>query len=819
MKYIYLLITLLLTTNTFSQFIATGGGHTVSICADQTVKSWGRNLYGQLGDGTYTERHTPVNVLGLTNIIQVSAGFNHTLFLKSDGTVYSSGYNLDGQLGDNTNLNRSTPVRVIGIPSNIVKIRACGYHSFFIEDDGDIWACGSNSYGQLGDGTTTDKKYPFKLGNINSVIDVTGGREHSIFLKADGTVYSCGLNNKGQLGNSFSNRTVPNIISSLSNITAIAAGNEHSVFLRSDSLAFACGENGSYELGDSTRLDRGIPVQVKNLKRIIKIAAGITHTLFINADSATWGCGNNTSGALSTGNTINQKAPILISPLSNIIFISGGNSFSVFLKSNGELYSSGSNAFGQLGDGTTDDKLSNIKVPNLCSVLTCLLPNTPTPISGSNKFCENETSNFSVSSVNGADTYTWSVPSGAVINSGQGTTNINVTFGNLSGNVVLTAENSCGPVSRTLGVVVNTHTFSTQNTDACDSLVSPSGMYTWKTNGSYNDTIANAVGCDSIITINLNILNSSQASITDMACGIYSINGDDFTSSGTYTQVLSNSVGCDSTLTLNLTIYPTKFNVNATICNGDSIQIGSNYYKTQGIYKDTLLASTGCDSIITLDLKVKPIEFTQNFSICLGENIVVGLNTYDTTGIYLDSLIGMFGCDSIVTTNLTVHPLPGKPIITQNDKVLTCDLTASAYTWYKNGVLIPGAISKTYTITVSGQYEVKITDANNCSNKSDVFTAQIAGLDDLTSIGELKIYPNPTAGKLFIQLDSKESNGSCTIKLYSLIGEQLISEEHFLSFGQNDITLYLNQLTSGIYYLEIKSGESNVTKKINLISK
>jgi alpha-tubulin suppressor-like RCC1 family protein len=94
-----------------------GGFYTVTLRQDGTVWAWGRNTDGQLGDGTTTNRSTPVQVQGLTGVTALAPGSNHTVAMRQDGTVWAWGLNTDGQLGDRTTINRTTPVQVQG-PGN-----------------------------------------------------------------------------------------------------------------------------------------------------------------------------------------------------------------------------------------------------------------------------------------------------------------------------------------------------------------------------------------------------------------------------------------------------------------------------------------------------------------------------------------------------------------------------------------------------------------------------------------------------------------------------------------------------------------------------
>jgi alpha-tubulin suppressor-like RCC1 family protein len=263
----------------------------VALKNDGTVWSWGSNGYGQLGDGTNTDRATPVQVSGLTNVKEIDAGAYHTVALKNDGTVWSWGSNGYGQLGDGTTEDRKAPVQVMVSPgvglTNVKAIAAGDCHTVALKNDGTVWAWGRNNCSQLGDGTTIQRTTPVQVMaspgvGLTNVKVIAAAGYHTVTLKNDGTVWSWGYNYYGQLGDgTHTDRAVPVQVSGLTDVTAIAAGDCHTVALKNDGTVWAWGSNGNGQLGDGTTDDRNAPGQVKDLVLTSGGGGGTNTTLII----------------------------------------------------------------------------------------------------------------------------------------------------------------------------------------------------------------------------------------------------------------------------------------------------------------------------------------------------------------------------------------------------------------------------------------------------------------------------------------------------------------------------------------------------------
>ncbi|WP_158501715.1 MopE-related protein [Vitiosangium sp. GDMCC 1.1324] len=248
--------------------IAGGLNHSLAIAADGSVYAWGANSDGQLGDGTTNARLTPVHLSLPATIVAISAGWFHSMALGADGHVWTWGRNLNGQIGNGSasSVNQLTPYQVnLALPATAIAAGAT--HALALLSNQSVVGWGQNTNGQLGNGTTaTAQSTPVAAALTGAVKSIATGGNFSLAIDATGAAWGWGQNSWGQLGDgTLTQRTSPVQVQGLSDALAISAGLSHSLALRPGCPFWAWGLNSSGQLGDGTQTNHSTMTQTQLL--------------------------------------------------------------------------------------------------------------------------------------------------------------------------------------------------------------------------------------------------------------------------------------------------------------------------------------------------------------------------------------------------------------------------------------------------------------------------------------------------------------------------------------------------------------------------
>jgi alpha-tubulin suppressor-like RCC1 family protein len=281
------------------------------------IFSWGDGFLGRLGNGTTTNRSSPVGVVGgFTDWCQVSAGGSHSLGVRANGTLWSWGVGTSGRLGNGTLIDRSSPVSVVGGFTDWCQVSAGGFHSLGVRQNGTAWAWGGGTSGQLGSGTAICRSSPVSVvGGFTDWCQVSAGSIHSLGIRQDGTAWAWGSGSSGRLGNgTTTNRSSPvGVVGGFTDWCQVSAGNAHSLGVRQDGTAWAWGFNVSGQLGDGTTISRSSPVSVVGgFTDWCQVSAGCYYSHGLRSNGTLWAWGRATCGVLGDGTLINQASPISV---------------------------------------------------------------------------------------------------------------------------------------------------------------------------------------------------------------------------------------------------------------------------------------------------------------------------------------------------------------------------------------------------------------------------------------------------------------------------------------------------------------------------
>jgi len=385
-----------------------------------------------------------------------------------------------------------------------------------------------------------------------------------------------------------------------------------------------------------------------------------------------------------------------------------------------------------------------------------------------------------------------------------------------SAHVIFTNSQGCDSVVALQLDILNT-TF-TDTIYACDSYTWIDGSTYTTSNTTATHTITNAAGCDSVITLHL-ILGYSNTGIDSIiACDSYTwIDGVTYTTSNnTATHTLTNITGCDSTVTLNLTInYSSSSAQVISTCAPYTWINGFTYTTSNNAATYTVINSVGCDSTISLDLTILSSSSTEVVFACDNYTWIDGITYNSSNNTATQTFTNAVGCDSTITLDLTINTSPIVTTTTYNTpfgSTITADHWTGSYQWLdcENAMTpIAGETGSSFTTTENGSYAVAITE-NDCSDTSDCVSISIVGINELNSAYLFDLYPSPNEGNFKIQFNQIQQKAEITIT--DVNGRMVLRQ---VAQNKAQVELELDE-PAGIYFVKVETASDYQVMKIVL---
>lgn len=298
---------------TFTSIGEAQGLWNCAVTLDGGVKCWGYNAYGQLGDGTRTDRAVPVDVVSLEDVLEVSTGNTHACALLADRTLRCWGDSYFGELGAGAVVGAQlSPIPVVGL-TDVTSVHAGNLRTCASVASGELYCWGSNTNGSLGDGTEEQRNTPVKVLGVSNVVDVElGSSGYTCALDQSAAVTCWGGNNFGAIGQGTAQKSVtPVHVPQLDGAIDIAAGYAHTCGAFEDGSVVCVGYNADGQLGDGTTTSRRTFAPVSGLAGATSVDADGYSTCADTAEGRyCWG--RNTSGQLGNGETVNRSTPVAV---------------------------------------------------------------------------------------------------------------------------------------------------------------------------------------------------------------------------------------------------------------------------------------------------------------------------------------------------------------------------------------------------------------------------------------------------------------------------------------------------------------------------
>lgn len=351
--------------------LSLGAFHACAVLSSGSVKCWGNNSSGQLGDGTTSSQLAPTEVVGLTgDVLSISLGANHSCVVMTTGSVFCWGDNQSGQLADGTLTNRLTAVRVVGLTGAAQSISSGAAHTCVVILGSGVWCWGRNLRAQLNGSISQYSVTPVRSPVTSGAVIVAAGESHTCALTSTGAVQCWGDNILGQLGDGKSSSPGTSNVIGLSNgVVNISSGANHICAETSLNQLKCWGDNRFGQIGDGFTVRRNSPQSVTGLQAgVAQISTGMNHNCAVTTSGAVKCWGRNIAGALGQASADVIAAPTTVSSLGVAAArISSGFHYNCAVTISGGLQCWGNNASGQLGDGTIVSRAEPQDVTGLSS--------------------------------------------------------------------------------------------------------------------------------------------------------------------------------------------------------------------------------------------------------------------------------------------------------------------------------------------------------------------------------------------------------------------------------------------------------------------
>ena len=346
--------------------VSAGYSHTCGLTPDNRAYCWGYNFFGQLGDGTATDRLTPIPVAGGHRFLQVSAGTSHTCGVTLHNRAYCWGAGYTGALGDGTTAEiRLTPIRVAG-RLRFRHVVAANHHSCGVTTENRAYCWGDNIFGEIGDGTRgTLRLTPVPVSGGLRFRQVSAALLHTCGVTLNDRAYCWGTNSRGELGGGPPGDVSPTPVRVVGGLRfrRVIAGWQHTCGVTQDDQAYCWGDNVFGQLGDGTTTHRLMPLPVAGGLRFRQVAAaGQDYTCGVTSDDRAYCWGRNRVGQLGNGTIIQRLTPVAVGGGLRFRQVTGRFNHSCGVNLGDVAYCWGSNSEGQLGDGTTTTRLTPVAV-------------------------------------------------------------------------------------------------------------------------------------------------------------------------------------------------------------------------------------------------------------------------------------------------------------------------------------------------------------------------------------------------------------------------------------------------------------------------